>query len=409
MDNLTHSLVGLAIGEASYQLQISRREADSFRRRLLWVSSLIASNLPDADSLWVPLLGGGKLRYLLQHRGYSHTLIGVVPQLLVVMFLIWLFLKLTKRKLLLGDWYIVGLTGVIGLVVHIFLDFVGSYGVHPFWPWSGRWVYGDAIFIVEPFVWCSLLPWLFFSTRKIGKWLIGALQLAAIGLCVYSGIVPGLMVGVLIVWASGLWLTSVFLMDKQRIMLALGVCVSVFVVFFYIHQVVYRYTTAKAYSLFPKAELHDVILSPLPANPLCWQLILVQTEGSAYLMRKGFVAPMPAVLEASSCVALWSTQASSILRPMDQMENPHMKWVGEFRGSVMDFRRIAKLREPSLFLRFSRAPFWISLGNNVVLGDLRFHRGSTQGFSVVEVETEPASFPAEGPNWIPPRSDILKE
>ena len=34
-----------------------------------------------------------------------------------------------------------------GTLLHLGMDFLNSYGVHPFWPIQNRWVYGDSVFI----------------------------------------------------------------------------------------------------------------------------------------------------------------------------------------------------------------------------------------------------------------------
>ena len=46
------------------------------RRNLCVTLSAIGSNLPDSDLLYS--FFGGKLNYLLHHRGHTHTLIGAV-------------------------------------------------------------------------------------------------------------------------------------------------------------------------------------------------------------------------------------------------------------------------------------------------------------------------------------------
>src|SRR5690242_5591542 len=91
MDNITHSVVGLALGEL-----VERslpQEADPLRsrtrRKLLLFTCWAASNLPDLDLVLTPL-AGRPLGYLLHHRGYTHTLLWALPQLLALLALVWL-------------------------------------------------------------------------------------------------------------------------------------------------------------------------------------------------------------------------------------------------------------------------------------------------------------------------------
>src|SRR5690348_7077129 len=74
MDNVTHSLAGLVLAEAAVRLRARRTlvEPSPRFRTIALVSSAIAANLPDADLLYSGV-GGDRLGYMLQHRGYTHT------------------------------------------------------------------------------------------------------------------------------------------------------------------------------------------------------------------------------------------------------------------------------------------------------------------------------------------------
>ena len=81
MDNLTHTLIGFAAGEA-----IARCTTDApgglsaaTRRSYFVAVAAIGSNIPDLDLLVT--YGGfapGKTGYLLHHRGHTHTIIGCI-------------------------------------------------------------------------------------------------------------------------------------------------------------------------------------------------------------------------------------------------------------------------------------------------------------------------------------------
>ena len=45
---------------------------------------------------------------------------------------------------------------VIGVSSHPALDWLNTYGVRLLMPFSGRWFYGDAVFIVDPWLWLLL-------------------------------------------------------------------------------------------------------------------------------------------------------------------------------------------------------------------------------------------------------------
>ncbi|HEX5484281.1 MAG TPA: metal-dependent hydrolase, partial [Terriglobia bacterium] len=64
MDNLTHTLVGIALGQAGLKR----------KSRYAMLALIIGSNLPDADI--VTALHGG-VDYLKNHRGITHSLLGL--------------------------------------------------------------------------------------------------------------------------------------------------------------------------------------------------------------------------------------------------------------------------------------------------------------------------------------------
>jgi len=151
MDNLTHALAGLLVAESTLALAERRTGQPAGRtfRRATLVAAVAAAELPDIDLAYSgPVLGMGKLGYLLHHRGHTHTLLFA----LAGAFLIW-GLALLFAKSLRGtreSRYLLGASLVGTTVAHLALDWTNNYGVHPFWPVDNGWYYGDAIFIIEP-------------------------------------------------------------------------------------------------------------------------------------------------------------------------------------------------------------------------------------------------------------------
>jgi inner membrane protein len=156
MDNLSHSVVGLAVGELvhrslSQEIDTSRQ---CKRRRLLLFSCWSASNFPDLDYFLTPLLPA-PLGYLLHHRGHTHTLIYAIPQAVLLAAMIWLFWP-AARKVLKESGTArrgVAITLTLGFALHLLMDYLNSYGIHPFHPFDSRWLYGDMVFILEPMFW----------------------------------------------------------------------------------------------------------------------------------------------------------------------------------------------------------------------------------------------------------------
>jgi inner membrane protein len=115
-----------------------------------------AANLPDID---IVALVKGPAFYLANHRGITHSLIGTFA--LAVAFPLLFFAGerlLARMRGLEPGAKLRGLL-ICSLVLsasHPLLDWTNSYGLRPFLPWDGRWIYGDLLFVVDPWVWLVL-------------------------------------------------------------------------------------------------------------------------------------------------------------------------------------------------------------------------------------------------------------
>lgn len=139
MDNVTHSLIGVAM---------SRAGLNRLTPHATWLI-VLASNIPDAD---VVTAFGGSLAYLDAHRGPTHGL-PVAPFLAVLPVLI---VKLIARKtpIPFAKAWIVSL---IGILCHYLMDFITSYGIRLLSPISDQWFQLPLFFIVDPYVLTILL------------------------------------------------------------------------------------------------------------------------------------------------------------------------------------------------------------------------------------------------------------
>jgi inner membrane protein len=52
-----------------------------------------------------------------------------------------------------------------GVYSHVFLDFLNNYGVRLLTPFDWRWFYGDAVFIIDPWLWLTLGVGVWLSRR----------------------------------------------------------------------------------------------------------------------------------------------------------------------------------------------------------------------------------------------------
>src|SRR5215207_8504857 len=168
MDNLTHSLVGLTAARAGL-------EKLSPGATLLCV---IAANAPDSDI--IALAFGDRWTYLQNHRGITHSVVGVLCLALVVPLIFYagdrVWSGLRKRP---PSVKLKGLT-IASLIVsatHPLLDWTNNYGIRFWLPWSPQWSYGDLVFIADPYLWLIFGGALFLLSAKtmVGKFVWAAI------------------------------------------------------------------------------------------------------------------------------------------------------------------------------------------------------------------------------------------
>lgn len=144
MDNLCHTLAGAALAESG----LARRTAMGY------ATLLIAANLPDIDVL---AYVNGPEAALYWRRGWTHGLVAVVVLPLLLTLLLILLETVSRRvssavlpsRMRPGQVLLLAYAGVLS---HPVLDSLNTYGVHWLLPWSGQWTYGDALFIVDPWI-----------------------------------------------------------------------------------------------------------------------------------------------------------------------------------------------------------------------------------------------------------------
>src|SRR5499427_4909250 len=178
MDNLAHSLVGLTAAKAGLG------RCSPYATTVC----VISANAADAD--FVSLFFGDRWTLLQHHRGITHSLVGTLGVGLLVPTIAFLIERVVCRRRGRAPRIRCGgllLASSIAAATHPLMDWTNNYGVRPLLPWSGRWLYGDLVFIVDPYIWLGLgaLAFLLSSDKrwKIYGWsfigLIATLVLVA--------------------------------------------------------------------------------------------------------------------------------------------------------------------------------------------------------------------------------------
>jgi len=152
LDNLTHSLVGAVLGRTGLK-RLSPRAMPGI---------IIAANLPDIDSF---VARGFGCEPIAAHRGFTHGIGGLFTMPFLAVAIIWLWERLRPGKegpLKLGGLLLACFVGVLS---HPLLDLMNTYGTRVLEPFSHRWFYADTLFIIDPWIWITLILGLEMSWR----------------------------------------------------------------------------------------------------------------------------------------------------------------------------------------------------------------------------------------------------
>jgi len=405
MDNLTHSLVGLALGElVERALPAAQDPARArTRRRVLLATGALASNFPDLDLVLTPLLAP-PLGYLLHHRGHTHTLLYALPQIALLLGLMWLLWP-GARLLLQGDRTArraILATALLGMVLHLAFDALNVYGVHPFHPFDSRWLYGDLVFIVEPVFWTALgvalaaalpsRPW---------RWILGALLVAAPLLFTWMGLLQrGSLAGLLLLAAS------VALAARRSSNAALGTALLACVGFIALQAGASHLAREQIRDALARAEpgsqVLDLPLSAFPSNPLCWSFAAITKGDQGYALRLGVLSLAPQVSAIAACPARFGGGAATA-----QAGSAALAWTYHEAASLDDLRSLQRSNcHFDAWLRFARVP---SLRDGSAT-DVRFSAPGEANFSTLPyaaMADQPC--PMRVPQWGRPRADLLHD
>jgi inner membrane protein len=408
MDNLSHSLVGLAVGELVHRSVAPEPDTASqkVRRRMLLVSCWAASNFPDLDLVLTSLLPR-PLGYLLHHRGHTHTLLFALPQALLLAALTWLLWPAARRLLATSRHArrALALAISLGLLLHLSMDFLNSYGIHPFYPVDKRWLYGDMVFILEPVFWIATgVPLALMVRRKfIGLPLLlllaGVPLLAAqAGFLHWSSLILLALVGLV----AGVAQARAGTHGRAGLLAGLAACLVFVAVQGAGSARGARMLAGELRGRDPASELVDAAMSAYPANPLCWNFVAVERNeaAGAYRLRTGVLSLAPAMLAAGQCPAGLSGGSPG------RAVAPGIALQSDTVGSLAALRRLE--RDNCYFrgwLRFARAPQI----DGLLASDSRFGAMPGSNFSTIDLARFAGkACPSSVPQWDYPRADLIE-
>lgn len=409
MDNVTHTLAGAAVAELVLRARAARGTSDPpTLRGALWLSSMLASNAPDLDVVLTPTLRA-PLGYLLHHRGHTHTVL-VAPllgALATAAGAVWA----RRRGTPLGRPHLVllGIVSTLMVLLHVAMDFGNSYGVHPFWPFDARWIYGDSIFILEPTLWMALaIPLAFSVETQRARAALGTL--AGLGL-VLSATVPlvstlGLAFVVFVALIAAA--SSRALGALGRPIVAVLLATALEATFFVVHVEAEIHARGALAGAFPRATTLDVAMTPSPANPLCWGALGIAIEGDDLVTRRFALSLAGDVQDVDGCRLSGPDETTAPHVAIERSTTESLRFFDETRTPLALLRSLdAESPEVEAFLRFSRAPYLlVREDETTVAGDVRYDREAGLGFGELEIRRD-GTLGGLVPGWEPPRIDAI--
>ncbi|MDY6948286.1 MAG: hypothetical protein SXG53_21470, partial [Pseudomonadota bacterium] len=231
---------------------------------------------------------------------------------------------------------------------------------------------------------------------------------AAIALCFFSGMVPQVLA---VLYA--LLVAAMLLIGRRApasVALAAGVALwlGATAMFAFTAGSARAQVNAIAARQFPQATVIDRIVTPMPVDPACWEVMLLQRQGDEAVLRRAMLALAPAWLSAEQCLSRsLDVEITAPLVAVPADSSAELKWYGQVSTPIDRLAGVASGNcQAAAALRFIRMPWLASVEAGLVLGDLRYDREQELGFAEILI-TEPPTCPALVPEWTEPRADDL--
>lgn len=414
MDNLTHTLISALVGEAVHRSTRDSSALSGRAHRTVAIGVMVVGgNLPDLDLIYTTL-AGGKLDYLLHHRGHTHTVVGVLILSLLLFAAVRLWWRYRGVEPSPADVRVLIGLAVVAPLLHLGLDFTNSYGVHPFWPLDDRWYHGDAVFIVEPLLWACSAPLLFLVRSVVLRGVVALALVAGVGLAWGSGLVPAAFAALVTALTAGLAVVGRRASARTALVSGIGAWLALTAVFVATGRAADARVDAVLAAGFPAARTLDTVLTPMPANPVCREVMTAAVEGDRYVVRSGTHSLLPSWFPAGRCAQFGraGTPTAPLVATPDastpDAAADELAWTGEL--SIPRNLPATLARDycaASALFQFARVPYAVPRADGWLVGDLRFDREPGLGFAEIEVGPFADECPALPAPWVAPRQDLL--
>ena len=371
MDTITHGIAGALIGKAVFGGDEMFATRPMNRARVATWSLMLGAMFPDSD-VFRDMLSHNDLLILTWHRSYTHSLV-CLPIFAV------LLAALTRWIARWRNWdapsfAMLTLIYAVGILSHILLDLVTSFGTMIWSPlrWSRpAW---DLIFIIDftlsgILLAPQILAWVYarkerLQIRAMGSWL--AFSVASIVVYVIARVVDtpfpvSTTIAITVVFAIIFFLPGVrfwglrvkrWSWNFAGLVLALGY-IALTILF---HQA--AMVRVQKFAAFQQLDVQAIGALPMPPSPWHWDG-LVRAARGVYETRIDFGGSMETVQAAASEDAL----------PLEYRYYPDAPW----NSYIESARRLPAVQTVLWFARFPVTRFHKEGGDAIVeISDLRF-------------------------------------
>jgi inner membrane protein len=275
LDNLTHGLVGAALAKSG-----------AARTTPLATATLvIAANAPDID---VFSYMRGEYFALSFRRGITHSWLALLllPFVVTAAMLTWDRLVRRRRSPdaeAVRAWPLLALS-TIGVLTHPALDWMNTYGMRWGLPFNGAWTYGDALFVIDPWIWLVLGGAVFLSAKLDRNGIIAWAFLAMVASLVVLAFRLALPVKAL--WVTGLSTVCVLRLrrddanplDAARRTTRALIAVGLYLLTMVSVDLAARRDVRSA-AIGAGLDVRDLMVAPQPANPFRAEVEVLTNEG----------------------------------------------------------------------------------------------------------------------------------
>lgn len=361
MDPLTHTLVGASLGAT--RLRNKTRAA---------VPALVlGANLPDLDVLTHFAGSDAALNF---RRGWTHGIVGLclLPALLAL--ILWTIERHRGSRKPSGPGC--SITSLIGLsylatITHPILDWLNTYGMRWWMPFSGQWSYGDSVFIMDPWLWLMLGAGWLLGRPPTWRLATTGLTIMILLVAVTVGRAPHYVPIVVAVFCA-LLLALLWPPDGRGRLRTRAAGTGLACAVLYITGMIGLHaateqTVRRELDILGLGPVDGLLVGPMPADPSRWD-ILIQLDSQYRFGTYSWLSQPRLALSDSTLPAAKSSEA---WREVQQS--------GQARG----------------FLAWARFP-WIEVEETpnrrmIYVMDARYARDRTRGFGGAVIALDPAA------------------